>query len=125
MTEQRTDRIWVPPECDPNCQDEQCPYMHTGYWQDVQIVSPQTTESAASYLKKFDPDCVCVPQGDGHVWICMEDRTPFDLTHLIEVITLGERGRCAAIVRAKKPDGPRQWWLRDELEALAKEIENG
>jgi hypothetical protein len=36
-----------------------------------------------------------------------------------------ERARCASIVRAKQSSEPRLWWLRDELETIAKDIENG
>lgn len=30
-----TQRVWVPPECDPTCQDQECPYIHIGYWQEI------------------------------------------------------------------------------------------
>lgn len=43
-------------------------------------------EKARKYLLSFDPSCSCEPQPDGHQWICMEDRTPFDLTRLVEVV---------------------------------------
>lgn len=50
------------------------------------------------------------------------DRVYFVACHLAAT-RVNAYEHCATIVRAKKPPEASLWWLRDEFESLAKEIE--